>query len=271
MNLQIEGKTAVLTGADSGIGKETAKILAQEGAKIVLSDIDAEALDEAANEIRQFTNSDTDVRTIVADLTKIKEVNQFAEKVKTINGGAHILVHGAGARGAAGDFLKLSDEDWQKTIDIDLMGAVRVARAFIPHMQEKGWGRLIFISSENALQPYEDESPYNACKAAIVNLSKCLSRAYSKDGLLINCVSPAYIETPMTNAMMEQLAEERDTSIDEAVDWFLKNERPHIKVQRRGQPIEVASVIAFLCSGLSSFVNGSNYRVDGGSVETAFG
>ncbi|MDF9797514.1 3-oxoacyl-[acyl-carrier protein] reductase [Catalinimonas alkaloidigena] len=271
MNLQIEGKTAVITGADSGIGKATAIILAQEGVNIVVSDIDQEELEKTAEDIRPYLVNGNQVTDIVADLKKISEVEQLAEKVKANHGGADIVAHCAGARGAAGNFLELTDDDWQETVDIDLMGAVRVSRAFIPQMQSKGWGRLILISSENALQPYEDESPYNACKAAIVNLSKCLSRAFSKDGLLINCVSPAYIETPMTNKMMEQLAEERGSSVDEAVQWFLKNERPHIEVQRRGKAEEVASVIAFLCSDLASFVNGSNYRVDGGSVETAFG
>ena len=129
----------------------------------------------------------------------------------------------------------------------------------------------MLIGSENALQPYQEESPYNACKAAIINLSKCLSRAYGPDGVLINTVSPAYIKTPMTDAMMEELAKERGTTEDEAVNWFLKNKRPFIAVERRGRPEEVASVIAFLCSELSSYINGSNYRVDAGAVETAFG
>lgn len=271
MNLLIEGKTAVITGADSGIGKSTAIKLAQEGVNIVISDIDKGQLEKTAEDVRPHLSGGNQVNTIVANLKNLQEVEQLAEEVKAKYGGADILAHCAGARGAAGDFLELTDEDWQETIDIDLMGAVRVSRAFIPQMQSKGWGRLVLISSENAMQPYEEESPYNACKAAIVNLSKCLSRAYAKDGLLVNCVSPAYIETPMTNKMMEQLADERGTSVDEAVQWFLKNERPHIEVQRRGQAEEVASVIAFLCSDLASFVNGSNYRVDGGSVETAFG
>lgn len=271
MNLQIEGKTAVITGADSGIGKATAQILAQEGVNLILSDIDEDSLKACVQDIKKYLSGSNEVTYMLADLKDKNAVNQFADQVKSKFGGADIVVHSAGARGAAGDFLELSDEDWQETIDIDLMGAVRISRAFIPHMQEKGWGRLILISSENAMQPYEDESPYNACKAAIVNLSKCLSRAYSKEGLLINCVSPAYVESPMTDQMMEQLAEERGTSIDEAIQWFLKNERPHIEVGRRGKPEEVANVIAFLCSDLASYVNGSNYRVDGGAVETAFG
>ena len=270
MNLQIEGKTAVITGADSGIGLATAKLLAQEGVRIVLTDIESDLLEEAAAELRSYTRPEH-VLSFKADLTKNEEVLQLAEHVSANFGGADILVHAAGARGAAGDFLELSDEDWLETIDIDLMGTVRVCRAFIPHMRKTGWGRIVTISSENALQPYEEESPYNACKAGVINLTKCLSRAYSQDGLLINCVSPAYVATPMTDAMMEELAEERGSSIDEAVQWFLKNKRPHIAVKRRGRPEEVSAVIAFLCSELASYVNGSNYRVDGGAVETAFG
>lgn len=271
MDLQIQGKVAVITGANSGMGKATARILAEEGVKVVMSDIDNDKLQEATEEIRSHIGDVEQITAIHADLSKAEEADRLAERVKATYGEAEILVHTAGARGAAGDFLELSDQDWYDTIDIDLMGAVRVSRAFIPHMQNKGWGRLIHVSSENALQPYEEESPYNACKAALINLTKCLSRAYSKDGLLINCVSPAYVKTPMTDAMMEQKAEERETSVEETVEWFLENKRPHIAVHRRGTADEVASVIAFLCSERASYVNGSNYRVDGGSVETAFG
>ena len=271
MNFNIKGKVALITGGDSGIGLATAKLLAQEGAKIILNDIDQDDLQKAQQEVQAITASKDDVLVIPADLTNNQAVLDMAQQVKEKMGGVDILVNCAGARGAAGDFLELSDEDWMETIDVDLMSAVRVCRAFIPQMQEKGWGRIVLIASENALQPYEEESPYNACKAAIVNLSKCLSRAYANDGLLVNCVSPAYVASPMTDTMMEELAEERGTSVDEAIEWFLKNKRPHIEVQRRGRPEEVAAVIAFLCSEQASYVNGSNYRADGGSVETAFG
>ena len=271
MNLGIKGKVAVITGGDSGIGKATAKILVSEGASVLLTDLKQEGLEKAAEEVRQQAADGAEVAIKVADLTNNEEVKALAEEAQQTFGGADILAHCAGARGAAGDFLELSDDDWMETINVDLMGSVRVCRAFIPPMRRKGWGRIVLISSENALQPYPEESPYNACKAAIVNLSKCLSRAYGSDGVLINTVSPAYVATPMTDAMMEELAEERGTSVDEAVEWFLKNKRPHIEVQRQGKSEEVATVIAFLCSELSSYVNGSNYRVDAGSVETAFG
>ena len=269
MNLDIAGKVAVITGADSGIGLETAKLLAEAGAKVIITDVKEDGLKKAVSEIEAYA-PDAKVFLATVDLADNNSVIQFAEQVKKEHGGAHILVNCAGARGAAGDFLTLTDEDWQETIDIDLLGAVRLCRAFIPQLQENGWGRVVLVSSENAYQPYEEESPYNACKAGIINLSKCLSRAYSKEGLLFNCVSPAFIETPMTDAMMDELAEEKNTSKEETVKWFLENKRPNLAVGRRGRPLEVANVIAFLSSNLASFVNGSNYRIDGGAVESAF-
>ncbi|MFS4418221.1 SDR family NAD(P)-dependent oxidoreductase [Maribacter sp. 2307ULW6-5] len=271
MDLGINGKTAVITGADSGIGKATAKILAQEGANLVLTDKDEDSLNKAMNELKKHTKIFNNVHGHTADITDNKAVKALADTVLEHHGGAHIVVNSAGARGAAGDFLSLTDQDWEETIAVDLMGAVRIARAFVPQMLDNGWGRMVMVASENAFQPYVDESPYNACKAAIINLSKCLSRSYSEEQILFNCVSPAFIKTPMTDAMMKELAQEKDMSQKEAAAWFAEHKRPHIEMERRGRPEEVAAVIAFLCSERASFVNGSNYRVDGGSVASAFG
>ncbi|GAA4115230.1 SDR family oxidoreductase [Aquimarina addita] len=272
MNLKIKGKTALITGGDSGIGIETAKFLVREGVHVILSDKEGGSdLEKAKEEVEKECADGAKVLTKAADISKNQEVIALADYIEKEFGGAHIIFHSAGARGAAGDFLTLTDEDWKETIEIDLMGAVRVCRAFIPQMQKLNWGRMILVASENAFQPYEEESPYNACKAGIINLSKCLSRAYSKENILFNCISPAYIETPMTDAMMEDLAEEKDISVDEAVKWFVKNKRPHIAMERRGKPEEVASVVAFLCSEHASYVNGTNVRIDGGAVESAFG
>lgn len=270
MNLDIKGKVAVVTGADSGIGKETAKYLLNEGVTVIVSDLKQEGVDEAVSELKGFAPNGS-VAGIAADLSKADSADSLAKTVEAQYGGADIIVNAAGIRGAAGDFLELTDEDWYKTIDVDLMAAVRVARAFIPQMRSKGWGRLVFVSSENALQPYPEESPYNACKAGIINLAKGLSKAYSPSGVLINTVLPAFIETPMTDAMMDELAQKNGYSREEAVKDFVKKERPGIAAQRRGKVEEVAAVIAFLCSEQASFVNGSAYRVDGGAVMTAFG
>ena len=272
MDLKIKGKTALITGADSGIGMETAKFLAREGVNIILSDRKNNTdLKNAVKQVEKECNHGSKVMGIAADISKNEEVIAMAEKIDKEFGGAHIIFHAAGARGAADDFLKLTDDDWMKTIDVDLMGAVRVARAFIPQMQKLKWGRMILVASENAFQPYVEESPYNACKAAIINLSKCLSRSYSKENILFNVISPAFIETPMTDAMMEELAEEKGCTVEEAVQSFVKEHRPHIAMQRRGKTEEVASMVAFLCSEHASYINGSNIRIDGGAVESAFG
>ena len=269
MNLDFNGKLAVVTGADSGIGLHTAMTLAAEGAKVLLSDLEEEGLEQAKAQIEAETPG-AEVYIMPANLTDVSDVDKLV-KAADDQGGAAVLAHIAGVRGAAGDFLGLSDDDWHKTLNTDLMGAVRTCRAFIPGMRERGYGRIVLIASENAIQPYVEETPYNAAKAAIINLTKGLSKAYGPDGVHVNVVSPAYVETPMTDAMMEERAEKLGTSVDEAVESFLAEDRPGITLKRRGKPQEIANVIAFLCSDLAMYVEGANYRVDGGAVETAFG
>lgn len=271
MDLHIAGRVAVVTGGDSGIGLATAKVLAAEGCHIVLTDREQAKLDQALPEVEQQAERGAKVIAIAADLANKAAVDELASQVKAQFGLAHILAHFAGSRGAAGDFLELSDDDWLETIQIDLMGAVRVCRAFLPQMIEAGWGRILLTASENAVQPYPEETPYNSCKAGVITLAKGLSKAYSTKGVLINVISPAFVETPMTDAMMEQLAKERGTNVEEAVEWFLKNQRPGIAVDRRGKPEEVAAVAALMLSERASYVNGCNWRVDGGAVLTAYG
>lgn len=179
-----------------------------------------------------------------------------------------ILVQSAGITGAQGYFHEIDDAGWTDTLEVDLLGPVRLIREFLPDLREGGWGRLVLLASEDAVQPYDDELPYCAAKAGILALAKGLSRTYAREGLLVNAVSPAFIRTPMTDAMMRRRSEQLGVSFDEAIESFLDEQRPHMELKRRGTPEEVAPVIAFLCSDLASFVNGSNYRVDSGSVAT---
>lgn len=262
MNLGIEGRVAVITGGDSGIGFETAKFLLAEGVKVVLSDMRQSSLDKAASSLQGK------VVAIAADLTKPEQVEALAAKAKAAFGPVDILVNAAGITGATGAFHTLTDKDWQDTLETDFMAAVRVCRVFIPPMVERGWGRVVLTASEDAVQPYVDELPYCAAKAAVLNLAKGLSKTYARHGVLVNAVSPAFIHTPMTDAMMEKRASEKGVPFDEAVKSFLKEERPNLELGRRGEPVEVAATIAFMVSELASFINGANFRVDGGSVAT---
>lgn len=264
MDLGIKDKVAVITGGDSGIGKATAKLLAEEGAKIALLDKTADELKATASDISKIS----EVIPFTVDLRNLEEIDAAKQQIVDHFSTVHILVNCAGITGATKEFLELTDEDWLEALDVNLMAAVRVCRAFIPIMQKEGWGRIVLIGSEDALQPYPDEMPYCAAKAGVINLAKNLSKAYAQEGILVNSVSPAFIATPMTDAMMEKRAREKGMSFDQAVETFLKEKRPHLELRRRGKVQEVAAVIAFLCSQYSSFVVGANYRVDGGSVAT---
>lgn len=267
MDYGLGGALALVTGADSGIGRETARMLLQEGARVAISDQDPDALEKVRGELAEHG----EVVAIAADVTDLSSVEALFEQVREQLGDPTILVHAAGVTGATGDFLEVDDAGWLSTLDINLMGAVRVTREAIPAMRKGGGGRIVLIASEDAVQPYVDELAYCASKAGVLNLAKGLSKAYGCDNVLVNSVSPAFIATPMTDAMMDKRAEEQGTDRDGAIRSFLKEERPGMTLGRRGKADEVAAAILFLVSKPASFVNGANLRVDSGSVMTMAG
>lgn len=254
MDLKIEGKTALITGGSGGIGAATARRLKDAGVTLWLTDVAQERLDEVAARVG--------AKGIVADLSTTKG----AEELHRQTGDVDIVIHAAGVTGAKGDPLEMTDEDWTESWQIDFMSAVRIARLYAPAMLRKGWGRMVFVTSENAAQPYPDETVYNVAKIGVASFAKSISMAHSGEGLLANCVAPAFIETPMTDGMMEKEAKKRGVSKEEAIKAFLEEERPYLGLKRRGKPEEVAPVIALLSSDLASFVSGANWRVDGGAV-----
>ncbi|MAM62997.1 SDR family oxidoreductase [Maritimibacter sp. UBA3975] len=260
MDYGLKDKTALITGGASGIGKATARMLLDEGARVILVDLKGDEVSRAADELGDGA------KALQADLRDPEQVKGLAATTEERFTMPDIVVCAAGVTGAKGHPLDMSDADWHEAWQTDFMSVVRTLRVFVPAMEKRGWGRAVVLCSENAVQPYSDEVVYNVAKAGLLNFVKGLSGEAAKKGVLVNCVSPAFIETPMTDEMMDQKAEADGTSRDEAVRDFLATERPFIALDRRGRAEEVAAAIAFLCSRQASFIVGANYRVDGGSV-----
>jgi len=249
-------------GAEMGL--MIARMLLDEGARVVIADQFADRIEKAAADLKGHG----EVFPVVVDVTQHASVEALRDAAMAKLGHVDFLIHAAGVTGPTGDFHTIGDEAWLGALQIILMGTVRVVRAFVQDMVVRKSGRIILFGSEDAEQPYPDELPYCAAKAGVLNLSKGLSKAYSKHGVLVNAVSPAFISTPMTDAMMEKRAKKNGTSFDAAIESFLREERPTLELKRRGRPEEVAALILFLCSKQATFINGANMRVDGGSVAT---
>ncbi len=267
MDLGLSGKVAIVTGASKGIGKAVAVELAREGCRMVLCARGRAALEEAVDEVREAA-AGGDVISVTADVTNATEVETLVEYVIGRFRTVEILVNNAG--GIVGDrlpFHELADHQWFEIFDLNLMSAVRITRAVLPYMREQGWGRIVNIGSESATQPDALKPHYNAAKAALVNLTKSLSKAYGGEGIMINAVSPATIVTPAIDDMIAGEARQKGISPEEGEAVYVREHRPNIVVGRLGRPKEIASVVAFLSSErAASFITGVNYRVDSGSV-----
>lgn len=263
MDLGLEGKRALVTGASKGIGRAIAEALAAEGCRVVINARNEEELEATAERIK---SSGGEVYTVAADISDAGGTERLFKESESHLGGIDVLVNNAGSIGRPASFDELSDEEWEGLFELNVMSAVRLSRAVLPGMRQRGWGRIINVGSESGLQPDPFMPHYNATKAALTNLTKSLSKAYGAEGILVNTVSPATIRTPLVESMFEGMAEEQGVSKDEAEKQFLRQSRPHIVLGRPGEPEEAAKAVVFLASEAASFITGSDYRVDGGSV-----
>jgi NAD(P)-dependent dehydrogenase (short-subunit alcohol dehydrogenase family) len=263
MDLGLTNKTALVTGGSKGIGFGIARSLAKEGANIAICARHEDELEEAAEKLRK---KGVQVLAVSADLTKSSDINHLLHRVTTEFESIDILVNNAGTIGQNGNFEDTSLEEWRSVFELNLFAVVELTQKVVPMMQNQGWGRIINVSSENGTQPYPDMIHYSASKGALDNFSKALSKQYASEGILVNTISPAFIETPLVVDMMQSIAEERGISREEVIKQFLDEKRPNIELKRTGKIDEVGDVAAFLASDNASFINGANYRIDGGSV-----
>lgn len=265
MELGLEDKVAVVTGSSKGIGKAIAVELAREGCRVALAARGEKDLEEAAEDVRR-SGSSGDVLAVAADVTKADEVERLIEETRARFETVDILVNNAGGTGRRSHFHELSDEEWFEILDLNLISAVRLTRAVLPHMRSQRWGRIINVASESGSQPSALKPHYNASKAALINLTKSLSKAYGKYGILVNAVSPATTITPAVEDLIAEEAKRKGIAVEESEAAYVRDNKPNIVAGRLGRPAEVASVVVFLVSEKASFVTGANYRVDSGSV-----
>lgn len=268
MDLQLHDKRALVTGSSSGIGAGIARILASEGAHVVIHGRDSERAELVAADIRSHGG-----RAMVAlgDLSFDEGAARVGEAVITELGGVDILINNAGGRTTIGNppWLDIGLGDWRATYEQNVGAAVRMVRVFASGMKERGWGRIIQIASAAATQTEPDLGEYQAAKAALVNVSSSLAKTLAHTGITVNTVSPGMVFTPAARGWMTSVANERGWGEDFAeIERRFTREVIPLSVARIGRPEDVGRLIAFLASPLAAYVTGANFRIDGGQCRS---
>ena len=244
--MRFEGKVAIITGAGRGIGKAIAERLASEGADVVICDVDKEAAERAAEEIR--SKYSVKAIAISADVANEGDVNSMVEETIKNFGRVDFLINNAGiTRDSL--LLRMSEEEWDKVIAVDLKSVFLCTRAVIRHMMRQRFGRIVNISSVIGLRGNVGQANYASAKAGIIGFTKSAARELAGRNITVNAVAPGYIQTEMTERLPQEVKEE-----------MLKQ----VPLGRPGLPDDVAGVVAFLCSEDASYITGEIIRVDGG-------
>jgi 3-oxoacyl-[acyl-carrier protein] reductase len=262
MDLGLRDRACIITGASGGIGRTTAVTLATEGASVLLVARREQALAEAAQACREAGGSP---ETLALDITAPDAGERVLETCLERCGRVDALVNNAGTS-AVRSLDQLTDEDWQTQWELHVMAPMRLMRAIAPVMADRGWGRIVNVSSSSGKRPGQRNIAYSVTKAAELSLSRSFADLYARRGVLVNAIAPGPIATELwtgPGGMAEQIAEAQGSTREQVLESIAGG----VPVGRLGSEQEIATVIAFLCSEPASYAAGAAWSVDGGLVQ----
>jgi NAD(P)-dependent dehydrogenase (short-subunit alcohol dehydrogenase family) len=262
MNLKLTGKTALISGSTKGIGFAIATALAREGTRVIVNGRSDKAVAEAKAQIDQAV-PDAKVETFAGDLSTAATTETLLQRFPFVD----ILVNNLGIFEPK-PFEEISDDDWRRFFEVNVLSGVRLSRAYLPGMKQRNWGRIIFISSESAINTPGGMIHYGMTKTAQLAVSRGLAESCAGTSVTVNAVLPGPTHSAGVEEFVNQVSGGKP--FREFESEFFKSVRPSSLLKRFITTEEVASLVAYVCSPLSSATNGAALRVDGGVVQACF-
>jgi NAD(P)-dependent dehydrogenase (short-subunit alcohol dehydrogenase family) len=260
MDLQLVGKSALVTGSTAGIGLAIAQGLAREGARVLINGRTEERVDAAVAAIKkQFP--DGLVEGFAGDLGRAEVADALLKRYPAVE----ILVNNLSIFEPK-EFTEITDDDWRRFFEVNILSGVRLSRGYLPRMLKKDWGRIVFISSESALQIPAEMIHYGMTKTAQLAIARGLAELTTGTGVTVNSVLPGPTASEGVTDFVTRLAKQQNQSVEEFEQQFFEKVRPSSLLKRFASTEEVANLVVYVCSPLASATNGSALRVDGGVV-----
>jgi len=262
MDLQLKNKIALITGSTAGIGYAIAKSLAAEGAQVIVNGRTKERVNKAINSIKADTGNDL-VSGVIADFSDAGQVASLIAQIPEVD----ILINNV-AIFEPKAFADIPDADWLKFYEVNVLSGVRLSRAYFDKMLKKNWGRIIFISSESAVQIPSEMIHYGMTKSAQLSIARGLAELTKGTNVTVNSILPGPTLSEGVGGFIDQLAKDQNKTVEQVEEDFFKTMRPTSIIQRFLTPDEVANMVTYLSSPLASATNGAAVRAEGGLLKT---